>query len=193
MLQLLARFADTSNYHGRAKTSLVERNSWPHWRAKETYGLGDSPTAKTSAGHHKVGFEDVLYIIKQYKCRSALSAKMWLLNTLPVHQQTCLIPFTVPCLAEEDMVNGVINDLSKNPHDYVIVIYGKNNTDDTMDSKFKQLIKLGFTNVFIYYGGLFEWTLLQDVYGSDHFPVETTDSRSHDPLQWAPPSKFAMG
>lgn len=34
-----------------------------------------------------------------------------------------------------------------------------------------QLVKLGYleTNLFIYYGGLFEWSLLQDIYGNENF------------------------
>ena len=30
---------------------------------------------------------------------------------------------------------------------------------------------IGFKNVFIYNGGLFEWLLLQDIYGEDNFPT----------------------
>ena len=37
--------------------------------------------------------------------------------------------------------------------------------------KYNQLINLGFANVYIYPGGLFEWLLLQDVYGKDSFPT----------------------
>ena len=38
--------------------------------------------------------------------------------------------------------------------------------------KYDQLIGLGFVNVFIYPGGLFEWLLLQDIYGYDNFPTQ---------------------
>ena len=37
--------------------------------------------------------------------------------------------------------------------------------------KYDQLIGLGFPNVFIYPGGLFEWLCLQDIYGYDNFPT----------------------
>jgi len=37
--------------------------------------------------------------------------------------------------------------------------------------KYDQLVKLGFSNVFIYLGGLFEWLMLQDIYGYDEFPT----------------------
>ena len=35
--------------------------------------------------------------------------------------------------------------------------------------KYAQLTGLGFINVYIYPGGLFEWLLLQDIYGQDDF------------------------
>jgi len=30
---------------------------------------------------------------------------------------------------------------------------------------------LGFTNVYVYPGGIFEWLLLQDIYGENEFPT----------------------
>ena len=44
--------------------------------------------------------------------------------------------------------------------------------------KYEQLVGLGFINVYIYPGGLFEWLLLQDIYGSDDFPTTIVD-RDH--------------
>ena len=32
---------------------------------------------------------------------------------------------------------------------------------------------LGFTNIALYLGGLFEWLLLQDIFGFDNFPTTT--------------------
>ena len=43
------------------------------------------------------------------------------------------------------------------------------NSDDTVFKKYEQLTKLGFLNIHIYPGGLFEWLLLQDIYGNDLF------------------------
>ena len=37
--------------------------------------------------------------------------------------------------------------------------------------KYKQLLSLGFTNVSIYIGGMFEWLLLQEIYGEAPFPT----------------------
>ena len=165
--------------------------------------------ALTLAGNHKVGFEDILYIIKHHQMSSSSTKNKkhpslstapyrhyWLVNTLPVTQQDVLIPHTIPCHGEEDLVNNVLNDLSKNPHQYCIVIYGKNNTDDTVDKKYKQFLDFGFIHVFIYYGGLFEWTLLQDVYGSEHFPTTKETSGGSktattvDLLHWSPSAKL---
>ena len=58
-----------------------------------------------------------------------------------------------------------------NELNYTIIIYGKNVLDETTKSKYKQLNNLGFKSVYIYSGGLFEWSLLQEVYGKDNFPT----------------------
>ena len=49
--------------------------------------------------------------------------------------------------------------------------------------KYSQLSSLGFYNVYIYPGGLFEWLLLQDVYGVDDFP---TTKKELDILRFKP-------
>ena len=79
-----------------------------------------------------------------------------------------------------------VNDLMSN-HEYEtkIIVYGKNNHDyDSLLSKQKQLKSLGFKNVYIYLGGMFEWLLLQDVYGVKEFP--TTPGIKPDPLVFMP-------
>ena len=55
-----------------------------------------------------------------------------------------------------------------------------NACDEGIVSKYNQLIKLGF-NVYVYPGGLFEWLLLQDIYGDDSFP---TTKKEVDILQF---------
>jgi hypothetical protein len=40
-----------------------------------------------------------------------------------------------------------------------------------MYNKYNQLNSLGFYNVYVYTGGLFEWLLLQDIYGEKDFPT----------------------
>ena len=52
---------------------------------------------------------------------------------------------------------------------------------DKTYKKYEQLVGLGFTNVYIYVGGMFEWLLLQDIYGQDLFP---TTSKELDILKY---------
>ena len=54
-----------------------------------------------------------------------------------------------------------------------IIIYGKNANDESSEKKYQQIQKLGFLYVFLYSGGLFEWLLLQDIYGKEEFPTTT--------------------
>jgi hypothetical protein len=62
-----------------------------------------------------------------------------------------------------------------------IVIYGRNSNDERLYKKYQQLLSLGFYNVCVYLGGLFEWLLLQDIYGADEFP---TTSKQLDMLKY---------
>lgn len=88
-----------------------------------------------------------------------------LINTLSVNDQNCLIIETIQSKNEEKIINDLLNsNINKN-----IVIYGKNCSDISTLTKFKQLKNLGFKNIKIYMGGLFEWLLLQDIYGDDKF------------------------
>ena len=94
-----------------------------------------------------------------------------LINTLPNYQQDCLIYNTINFSSEEQIINNLLsNDINKN-----IIIYGKNSNDETVYKKYKQLIDLGFINVYIYLGGLFEWLLLQDIYGYELFKTTTKE------------------
>ena len=122
----------------------------------------------TAAINHYINFEDMQYIINEqphYK-------KTIIVNTLEAHHQSCLIAGTLTVEMEIDVLNAHLN---KNK-DIQIVIYGMNAADATCMKKYDQLIKLGFYNVYIYGGGLFEWLLLQDVYGAELFP--TTSARA---------------
>ena len=58
-----------------------------------------------------------------------------------------------------------------------------NNNDESVIKKYKQLVSLGFENTYIYLGGMFEWLLLQDIYGNDNFP---TTSRELDIMKYKP-------
>jgi hypothetical protein len=107
-----------------------------------------------------INFEDMQFAINDPK-------KSLIINTLDAHQQGCLIAGTLNIDLEVEMLNVHL----KNNIDARIIIYGMNSTDKTCLTKYEQLLKLGFYNVYIYVGGLFEWLLLQDIYGTELFPT----------------------
>ena len=126
-----------------------------------------------------VNFEDIQLICKNQKYSTIL------INTLLLNQQNCLIKTTVPAIQEENIINQFIQQ--KQLTNYII-IYGKNNNeDDSIIKKYKQLKNLGFTNIFIYKGGLFEWLLLQDIFGEEEFPTTT---KENDILKYKPISYY---
>jgi len=51
--------------------------------------------------------------------------------------------------------------------------------------RYNQLRQLGF-NAFVYLGGIFEWLLLQEVYGISEFPIENRGFSKVDVLKFAP-------
>jgi len=110
----------------------------------------------------KIGFEDM---------QSSLNNSI-IINTLNNEQQECLIKNTIISYDEENKINTLLNNNHINAN---IIIYGINCCDDTIYKKYEQLNKLGFNNVFIYVGGMFEWLLLQDIYGNDNFPTTSND------------------
>jgi len=118
-----------------------------------------------------LNYQDIQYI---QKCHSSYI----LINTLSNNEQSCLISNTLNFDDEEKIINNLIKSKQKN---FGIVIYGKNASDDTIIKKYNQLLNLGFTNLYIYNGGLFEWLLLQDIYGFDEFP---TTSKTMDILKY---------
>jgi len=100
-----------------------------------------------------------------------------IINTLDDNMQKCLIKNTIQIDNEEKVINSIIKK-NKNKN---IILYGKNSNDEKTYKKYEQLIGLGFTNVYIYVGGMFEWLLLQDIYGSELFP---TTSKELDILKY---------
>jgi hypothetical protein len=103
--------------------------------------------------------------------------KLLLINTLAYSKQDCLIKNTITASQEEEILNSY---LKKNKA-IIILIYGENCSDNKVIEKYNQLYKLGFTNLYVYIGGLFEWLLLQDIYGEDEFP---TTSKIYDILNY---------
>jgi hypothetical protein len=124
---------------------------------------------------NKINYEDMQLKIKN---KSAI-----IINTLDTFQQNCLIIGTIICSKEEEIINLNLKNLSR-----TIIIYGKNCNDEKIYRKYTQLINLGFANIFLYTGGLFEWLCLQDIYGEDSFP---TTSKELDILKYKSPSKFS--
>ena len=96
--------------------------------------------------------------------------------TLPLSRQQYLIENTVNCHEEIQVVEHAIK------HKKPIIVYGLNCNDPTIYKKYDQIKKLG-GHVFLYTGGLFEWMLLQDIYGHTHFK---TTNKTNDVLQFKP-------
>ena len=112
---------------------------------------------------------------------SVKNGKFIIINTLHSHEQSCLIKNTVFAHDEERIINEML--FSFNTPDKPVIIYGKNDTDVQVDEKYNKLVKIGVEQVYIYKGGLFEWMLLQDIYGEDEFP---TTSKQMDILLYRP-------
>lgn len=121
----------------------------------------------------KINYEDIQFITKNPEGHL-------LINTLSTSEQICLIINTININNEENVINSCIKRGMK---DIKIVIYGKNSNDDKIYNKYNQLTSLGFYNVYIYTGGLFEWLMLQDIYGEKEFP---TTSKELDILKYKP-------
>jgi len=133
---------------------------------------------KSSEKNNKIGYEDVLYAINNVQ-------KHLLINTLSNDLQSCLITTTMSIDNETYILNQIIEKQQFN--DKTIIVYGTNSTDDSVDKKYKQLLNLGFTNIYIYNGGLFEWLLMQDIYGQENF---STTSSTLDILKYKPRGKL---
>jgi|TARA_Y100000389_G_scaffold86479_1_gene83157 hypothetical protein len=110
---------------------------------------------------NKINFEDVQCALN--------SGDATIISTLPVERQECLLSGTLSASEEVYVLNKSLS--LGNQNGLRIVIYGENSCDDTLLEKCNQLIKLGFSDINVYVGGLFEWLLLQDIYGTDEFPT----------------------
>ena len=85
--------------------------------------------------------------------------------------ETILISGTTSISNETQRINMLLDD---HEYDTNIIIYGKNTDDyESLAKKRAQLLTLGFRNVWIYPGGIFEWILLQDIFGKTQFPTTT--------------------
>ena len=127
-----------------------------------------------SQSMQKVNFEDIQYVLKNNETHL-------LINTLLESEQGCLIPNTISPKKEEELINKFLKNGKKN---IKIIVYGKNCNDEEIYKKYNQLYSLGFYNTYIYTGGLFEWLMLQDIYGNAEFP---TTSKELDLLKYKSP------
>ena len=127
--------------------------------------------------HKKISFEDMQHIIANPK-------EYVIINTLLSNEQHCLIKNTISYQTEEKMINEYLNQYDFSPK---FIIYGKNTNDETVETKSKQLSGLGFQDVYLYMGGMFEWLLLQDIYGDEMFK---TTSKELDILIYKPLNAF---
>jgi rhodanese-related sulfurtransferase len=121
----------------------------------------------------KINYEDVQFVTKNTEIHL-------LINTLNETEQECLIPNTINVNKEVELINKFIKTGNKQVK---IIIYGRNCNDEKLYTKYNQLNSLGFYNVYIYTGGLFEWLMLQDIYGTTEFP---TTKRELDILKYKP-------
>ena len=138
-----------------------------------------------SASISKVNYEDMqsAYKTENYNYHAPTQPRL-LINTLPPGMQGCLIPGTLPIDEEEVAINTMLS--SPDGKNREMIVYGKNANDDTVYKKYQQLMGLGFRNVCVYPGGMFEWLLLQDIYGAASFP---TTSNERDLLKYKPPKR----
>lgn len=134
---------------------------------------------------NKINYEDMQHATLKssiYK-NNDYEKKYIIINTMDKNSQSCLIQNTIPIQEEEEMINGILNNKYPNANNIIVIVYGMNSNDESINSKYEQLVKLGIKNVFVYTGGMFEWLLLQDIYGCDLFP---TTSRELDILKYKP-------
>lgn len=127
----------------------------------------------------KINFEDMQTVVKNPEV-------YLIINTLSPSEQQCLIVNTTNA-EEEEMI---INKFMKENKNIRIIIYGKNCNDESTNKKYQQLLSLGFYNLFVYTGGMFEWLLLQDIYGKDMFP---TTKKELDLLKYKPNQLLSIG
>jgi hypothetical protein len=119
----------------------------------------------------KVNFDDIIMISKDSSKNTHI-----LINVMEKEDQALLIKSTLSINEEIEKVNSL---LSFRKMDVNIVIYGKN-TDDVSKviKRYRQLCDMGFSNVHVYLGGLFEWLLLQEIYGNDEIKTNIVCNRN---------------
>jgi len=115
----------------------------------------------------RVNFEDV---------QAAQQGSALLINVLDNADQSVLIAGTVSTNEEVESVEDALR------RKFPIIVYGRNANDEAVYAKMNQLKSLG-AKPYLYTGGLFEWLLMQDIYGQELFP---TKGNTVDLLQYKP-------
>lgn len=113
----------------------------------------------------RCNFETIQEIIKTN------SRDIILINTLDRNNQSCLIQGTLSVGDEIKIIDESLRKRQKK----TIYIYGKNYNDETVYKKYEQLSKISQFECYIYLGGLFEWLLLQEIYGNSLFPTNKVE------------------
>lgn len=121
----------------------------------------------------RCNFEDVQHAIE--------TKTGYIIHTLSENHQECLIETTLNSSQEVELINKLLHGSKQE----LIIVYGKHCNDTSVHKKHEQLLQMGFSNVCMYSGGLFEWLCLQDIFGSDEFP---TSSQEIDILKFKPQS-----
>ena len=120
----------------------------------------------------RLNFEDVQSVIANRGGTSAAHTVTYLIiSTMKSEFLNCVISGTVPAAQEEARINDILSGNTVNGDTITIIVYGLHATDETAYAKYEQLLKHGITRVCVYVGGMFEWLLLQDIYGADLFPT----------------------
>jgi hypothetical protein len=103
-------------------------------------------------------------ILKKATFQDVADRKTLLISVLSEDDQSVLIAGTCPFSEEVGAVEKAISEKR------AVTVYGKNTHDDRIYTKYRQIEELG-GDPRVYIGGLFEWMLLQDIYGFDKFPT----------------------
>lgn len=119
----------------------------------------------TNSNNYKLSFEDMEWITHHYP---KIAHKLIIIHTLDNNEEDVLIKYTTLANDEDDKINKFMKSDNKDIH---ICIYGKNAHDTKIHDKYNQLKDLGFVHVYVYIGGLFEWLLLQQLYGEDTYKI----------------------
>jgi rhodanese-related sulfurtransferase len=101
----------------------------------------------------RVNFEDV---------QSAQQGAALIINVMHENEQAVLIAGTVKPCDEVEAVNDALR------RKFPIIVYGRHANDVAAEAKCAQLRALG-SRSFLYAGGLFEWLMLQDIFGAEQF------------------------